>query len=166
MKKVLLLLSTLVLYINYQNYIMPDIKKLHREITALESSIERELTIQTKKYKQEDFLLNYDKVTFSAKEYSYSKAMGEMQNQIYEAAMSGCTVQNIQWAQVPISEAWYDKLKMNIRLKCTPNELLKFTNSLKSRETIYRVESFVARKLQRDSSLSITAQLVGFRAHQ
>ncbi len=165
MKKVLILLVTFIIYVNYQNYIKEDMKKLHREITSLTANISREVELGEQNHTSVSLLLDYDKITFSAKEYSYSKAMGEMQNHISDAAKDLCEVKSIKWAQVPTTKEWYDKLRMNIRLTCKPNELFEVTNRLKDRHIIYNIENFKAFKDTRKEYLNISLQLVGFRTN-
>lgn len=166
MKKVLLLLIAFILYINYENYLKPDMQKLHRQEISLKTNIARERDVQDHNYTKESLLLNYDNITFSAKKYAYSKAMGIMQNHIYAAAKGGCSVTSVKWAQVPNTKDWYDKLKMDIRLTCKPDQLLEFTNKLKMRELIYVVENFRVSKDRKKPLLHITAQLIGFRTHE
>jgi len=165
MKKLLMLLIAFVAYVNYQNYIKSDIKKRHRETINHKTNINREIAIREHNYSKEDLLLDYSKITFNAKDFSYSKAMGEMQNHIYDAAKNVCKIQSVKWAQVPNTKLWYDKLRMNIRLTCKPEKLFEFTNRLKDKEIIYNVENFRAVNVKKKSHLFIMVQLVGFRTH-
>lgn len=162
-KKVLVLLITLVIYTNYENYFKEDVQKLHRQVSTLKTNIAREEQIQKDKHTKESLLVDYDKVVFNAKSYSYSKAMGEMQNQITDAAKDVCTIDLVKWAQVPSTKEWYDKLRMNVSVSCKAKELYTFTNRLKEKSTIYKIENFRITKNRREELLNINLQLVGFR---
>jgi len=166
MKKVLVLLSVLIIYTNYENYFKPDISKLHRQIATLKTNIKREIQIQKDDHTKESLFINYNNVTFNGNKYSYSKAMGAMQNQINEAAKDVCTVNRITWAQVPTKKEWYDRLKMNLSIFCKPKDLLTFTNRLKDKKTIYRIENFRVTKDIKKAILRLNIQLVAYRVHK
>ena len=166
MTKVLVLLIALIIYTNYENYIKQDTAKLHRKILNLETNIAREIDIAKQHHTKESLLLDYSKLTFDGKKYSYSQAMGEMQNQLASSAKDLCDVKQMKWAQVPSRDVWYDKLRMNVSLSCSPNNLIKLTNSLKNKPTIYNVENFRVTQDTRKSLLNITIQLVAFRRHK
>ena len=163
MKKILVLLTTLIIYTNYENYGKVDISKLHREEANLEKNIKREIQIQKAKHTKESLLIKQEQIAFNAKKYSYSKAMGEMQNQINESAKDNCTVKRIKWAQVPTTKEWYSKLRMNLSLSCKPKELFIFTNNLKNKATLYNIENLRISKDRRKTLLNINMQLVAFR---
>ena len=165
-KKLLALLIVLIVYTNYENYFKEDIPKLHREVANLETNIKREAQIQKDKHTKETLALDYDKFVFSSKKYSYSKAMGEMQNQITEAAKDTCTINSVKWAQVPSTKEWYDKLRMNVSISCKPNDLFVFTNALKENPYLYSVENFRVTKDRNKARLNITMQLVAFRTNK
>lgn len=165
-KKILILLIVLVIYINYENYFKRDTSKLHRQIGALQANIMREEEIEKSSHTEESLLINYDEIVFSAKKYSYSKAMGEVQNQIADSAKNICKIKKINWAQVPSTKEWYDVLKMNISLSCTPKNLFILTNRLKDKDILYVVENFRIQKDRKESVLGISLQLVAFRTLQ
>ncbi len=164
-KKLLTLLIGLVLYINYQNYLKPNTKKLRTQNQTLKTNTAREIEIQNKSHTKKSLALTYGKILFDGKKYSYSKAMGEMQNHIYAAAKGGCEVRSVKWAQVPNTKLWYDKLRMNTRLNCTPKQLLSFTNRLKNKKVIYLAENFTAQRYRKKPYLDVRLQLIGFRKH-
>lgn len=163
LKKILVLLTALIIYVNYENYFKVDTQKLYREIANLKVNIEREKDLQKTKNTKESLLIDYDKITFDGKKYNYSQAMGAMQNQINSAAKDICNIKRIKWAQVATSKGWYDKLRMNIALSCKPKELFMFTNRLKSNKVLYSVENFRVSKDRRKEILNIAIQLVAFR---
>jgi len=166
MTKLLVLLIAFIIYTNYENYIKEDTNKLHREILSLQTNIARETDIAKHHYTKKSLLLDYSKLTFDGKKQSYSKAMGAMQNQLASSAKGLCDVKRIKWAQVPSRDGWYDKLRMNVSLSCTPNNLIKLTNSLKKKPTIYNVENFRVSRDRRKPLLNIAIQLVAFRRHK
>ena len=165
MTKVLVLLIAFIIYTNYENYMKKDTTKLHREVLSLQTNIAREINIAKQHYTKESLLLDYSKLTFDGKKYSYSQAMGEMQNQLSSSADGLCNVKRMKWAQVPSRDGWYDKLRMNVSLSCTPNNLIKLTNALKAKPTIYNVENFRVTRDRNKALLNITIQLVAFRRH-
>jgi len=166
MTKVIVLLIALIIYTNYENYIKKDTSKLHREILSLQTNIAREADIEKHHYTKDSLLLDYSKLTFDGKKLSYSQAMGKMQNQLASSAKGICDVKRIKWAQVPSQDGWYDKLRMNVSLSCSPNNLIKFTNSLKKKPTIYNVENFRVTRDRLKPLLDINVQLVAFRRHK
>lgn len=166
MQKVLVLLFAVVIYTNYQNYIKADASKLHREVLSLETNIAREKAMAESNYTKETLLISHKDIILDGKKFSYSQAMGEMQNQITESAKGNCTLGQIKWAQVPNTKEWYDKLRMNISLSCSPNDFMHFTNALKQRPTLYNVENFRATKDRNNPVLNINLQLVAYRTHK
>jgi len=164
-KKILIVLIVLIVYVNYNNYFKPDIKKLYLEKQSIERMINRELKIQDGNYTSEKLSLDNVNIMFNGKDYTYSSAMGEMQNHINKAAKGICNIKSIKWAQVPNSEKWYDRLKMDVRLTCMPNEFLKFTNNVKNDNLLYIIDNFRGSKDTKKSYLNISFQLIGFRLH-
>lgn len=162
-KKILLLLIAFIVYTNYENYYKEDVSKLHRQIANLKTNIEREVEVQKENHTKESLLIDYSEVTFDGKKHNYSQAMGEMQNQINEAAKDVCTINTLKWAQVPSTEEWYDKLRMNLSLSCKPKDLFIFADRLKEKPTIFTVENFRVTKDKRKTLLNINLQLVAFR---
>ena len=169
-KKLLVLLVAFIIYTNYENYFKVDIPKLHRQVATLKANIQREEEITKAKHTESDLLVDYDKITLSGKKYTYSKAMGEMQNQITDSSKDTCTIKSIKWAQSPTSKEWFDKLRMDVFLNCTPRNLFILTNKLKDKNTIYTFESFKVYKAKnRDKKiqmLGVQVQLVGYRTHK
>ena len=143
-----------------------DSTKLNRKILTLRTNIDREVKIQKSHITKKDLLLDYSKLTFDGKKQSYSKAMGAMQNELTKAAKGLCTLNRIKWAQVPTTNNWYDKLRMNVSASCSPNALIKLTNRLKENSTIYNIESFRATKDRRKALLNINIQIVAFRTNK
>lgn len=165
-KKILLLLIVLIFYVNYENYMKKDTSKLHREIATLKANIKREQKIQDDNLTKKSLQVEYEKIAFNGKKYTYSKAMGRMQNQINKAAKGSCTVKRIKWAQVANTKGWYDKLRMNLSLSCSVKNLFIFTNKLKKLNEIYVIENTRITRDTKRSLLNINMQLAAFRTHK
>lgn len=165
-KKILVLLIALIIYVNYINYMKIDISKLYSKIRTLKSNIDREIEVHKGKYTKESLKVDYENVAFDGKKYSYSKAMGAMQNIINESAKDVCDVKRIKWAQVPTTKAWYDKLRMNVSISCTPKNMRIFTNKLAKADTIFVIENIRITKDRNKDTLNSNIQLVSFRTHK
>jgi len=155
-----------IVYINYENYMKKDSSKFYREIATLKANIKREKQIQDDNQTKEYLRVNYNRIAFDGKKYSYSKAMGEMQNQINKAAKDTCDVTRIKWAQVANTKKWYDKLRMNVLISCSVKSLFLFTNRLKKSGMIYVTENMRVTRDTKKSLLNINMQLVAFRVHK
>jgi len=166
MTKVLVLLIALIVYINYQNYIKEDSQKLHREILSLQTNIAREIDIEKQHYTEQNLSLDYSQLMFDGKKYSYSQAMGAMQNELTASAKGLCSVKQMKWAQVPSHDGWYDKLRMNVSISCTPNNFMKFSNAMKKNSILFKIETFRATRDRNEPSLNLNIQVVAFRRHQ
>jgi len=162
-KKILTFLITLILYVNYENYIKEDTQKLYRTKSSLEMKINKELALQQQHISKDDLLLDLDSLMFDSKTHSYSQAMGEMQKEIKLSAKDGCRVKKVRWAQVATNEDWYEKLRINVSLECQPNDIFKFNNNLKKSKKLYVIENFKISKDRRKEMLHFNMYVVGFR---
>jgi len=155
----------IVVYVNYTNYFHPNIQKLKNEITVLSARIHQESELS--KIKKENFSKNlqihYDSLLFSGKQYSYSQAMGLMQNAINQNAKGNCTVKNITWAQSTETKDWYDRLRMNTSLACNAEDFSYFLNKLKNSKKLYQIENIKMSKDRNRQILNIYMQIVAYR---
>ena len=169
-KKLLVFLTAFIIYINYENYIKIDTQKQHRQIATLKSNIHREEEILKSNYKPKDLLVDYDKIAIDGDKYTYSQAMGKVQNQITKASKDICSVKSIRWAQSPTTKEWYDKLRMDVFLKCSPKNLHLLTNRLKDKSIIYNIDSFKAYRGKgkdiKKELLGVKVQIVAYRTHK
>jgi hypothetical protein len=162
--KILVLLVAMLLFVNYINYWMPDRDKLHKDILLLERKIKKEQELNQKKLDIKSLKLAYDDYFFDAKKYNYSQAMGKFQEMINTSAKDRCKVTHLKWAQVPSSESWYERLKMNLSLECTPKDIFVFINTLRENKKLFYIENFHIVK-SRKENLQIRLQLVAYRKH-
>ena len=161
--KILVLLVSLVVLINYINYFLPDRKKLHNEIVLLQKKIQKEQKLNTKNIKLESLKIK-EKELFFSKNLSYSQAMGKMQKMIKKSAKnSGCKVLHLKWAQIPASSSWYERLKMNLSLECKPKASFVFINDLRGNHKLFYIETFKIFKKRKKDFLQINMQIVGYR---
>jgi len=162
--KVLIILLALVIYTNYENYFKVDPQKLYREIKNLQTNIVREQNIlDSNNTKKSLSLKKYHEMMFNAKQFNYSQAMGQLQNQINDAAKDNCKVKYVKWAQVPNTKDWYEELRVNTSLECSPKKLFIMTNKIKKNKILYRIENFrIVRNIKKEF-LNINFQLIAFR---
>ena len=162
-KKIVILLAILTIYINYENYFKEDTSRLYSQIESISIKVSQEENLSSS---EKDFIKNnidFKRLVFLSKEYSYSKAMGEIQNQITNSAKDICITKKIKWAQTASSTQWYEKLRMNISLECSPKNFQKFINTLRDKEKLYNIENFRVSKHRKKDILNISLQLVGYR---
>ena len=161
--KVLILLVALVMFVNYINYILPDRSKQFAKITLLEKKIKKEMLLNEQKIDPDALRIEKDELFFNGKKLNYSQAMGKMQEFINESAKDLCSVKRLKWAQVPISEKWYDILRIDLALRCSAKDLFVFVNRLRSSQKLFTVENFRIMKSRRNESLQIALQLSAYR---
>ncbi|MEA2019443.1 MAG: hypothetical protein U9N59_13475 [Campylobacterota bacterium] len=163
LNKILVFLLALVFYINYENYFKIDTQKLYNEKVYIKNKIlqEESILINQKSFIKNN--INLDTLMYSGKEFNYSKAMGEMQSSITKSSENICKIKALKWISSGISEKWYDTLRINLSLKCTPNNFVRFMDNLKSTKKLYNIENFNIRKDGKDDILNINIKLVGYR---
>jgi len=161
--KILVLLIALVTYINYQNYFKVDIRHLAKKIDNLKSNIKREEKIKDENLSKNAFSLNYENLFFNGKKESYSQAMGHMQKEVADALNGVCRIENIKWAEAPISYEWYDELAMNISLTCSPKNFLIAVNRFNKTKKLYKVKSITMRRNITKQKNIIFLKLLAFR---
>lgn len=162
-KKFLLFLFSLVIYINYNNYIAEDTNKLYRDINYLESKILQEKEF-SQNYELKDTNNHVRENLFYKKEQNYSVAISEMQTFINKKVVDLCEISNIKWGQtIPNDELWYDSLKLSISLNCNPTNFNIFLNEIYKNEKIYKIENLYAIKNRKEDYLDINFQLTGYK---
>jgi len=162
-KKILLLLISLVILVNYDNYMLPDRSELARKITLLQNKIAREKRLNAMKILPEDLNIEAKSLFFDAKTTSYSKAMGELQHIVSDAASNLCNVRNIKWAQMAANEEAYEKLSLDVSLECTPGNFLRFINRLRSKNKLVTIHNLLLGPVPKKSTLIVSFQLHGYR---
>ena len=150
-KKLLPLLLSLIVFVNYENYFKEDEVKLSNKKNMLERRILQEKHIEEKYLnkglsKELKEFSPYNGLMYDGKKFTYSQAMGELQNLINSSAKERCEIKSLNWSQSSKSELWYDKLRMNLKMECKPKEFVLFTNALRSSGTLVKMESFIAVK--------------------
>jgi len=163
-KKLIIFIIALTVYINYNNYFKVDTIKKYESIAALKDRIAQEKSINksNKNNMRAKLKVNFDTLMFQGKRFSYSQAMGNLQNQITKSAKDICHIKNIKWAQSAQNKLWYDILRINVVLECTPDHLLQFKNNLKAHKKLYKIENFRAIK-NRHQKLTLYFQVVAYR---
>ncbi len=162
-KNILLFVATLTLLVNYNNYLLPNRDKIDNTITLLEHKIKKEQAILQRKIDPSQLHNKYQGVFFEASSYSYSQAMGELQNMINKSAKNECSVEQIQWAQVPQTTQWYQPLKINLSLKCSPEGVFHFINNLYKYKKLIYFDYFKMFKPRRDQKLIVATNIIAFR---
>lgn len=109
---------------------------------------------------KENELKNY---FYDGAKYSYSQAMGEMQENITNSAKGICQEPNIHWSQSPQTGAKLEKLRIDASLYCDADMFNIFIANLKSKNKIYVIENLRIRPNKRKNNLTISMQLVGYR---
>ncbi len=144
---------------------MPNRDKLHSKIELLTYKIEKENRLNTQKPDIKKLKLPFKTLFYDGKKFNYSQAMGNFQELITKAAKDNCTITHLQWAQVPLSTKWYDVLKINTTLRCSPKKMFLFINKLRKNNKIYNIKNFTIYKLQNKPMLQLYMQLVSYRIH-
>jgi len=161
--KILTLLISLVVFINYINYVLPNRDKLQHQIVVLKQKIEKEKKLNEQKIDLKDLSLPYKNFFFDAKKYTYSQAMGKLQERITKSAKDICTINHIKWAQVPIHSQWYDILKMNLSLTTKPKAMFMFINHLRAYPELFVIKYLRITSDQKKEVLKVTLQIVAYR---
>ena len=163
-KKLLIIMITFVIIINYNNYWSPDRKKLWREIELIQSKIEREKILNNEKNSSLKFDVQWNRFFFDGKSLNYSQAMGSLQKEVQSAA-NKCELVALTWAQVPSNEQDYDRLRMNMVLRCPPNEFFPFFNRIRKSGKLVLFKNFRVTPSRDNKKLHINAQIIAFRSH-
>jgi len=162
-KKILILLISFVVLVNYVNYIMPDRNELADQIVLLKNKIDREKRLNDMKLVDQNLTIPEAKLFFSAKRYSYSKAMGEFQQIITDAIKGNCHMRNIKWAQVPSDNGFYERLSLNTVLECKPKKFFLFVNRLRDQGKLITFDNLLIGAVPKKDILIVSFQSHGFR---
>jgi len=163
--KFLFLLLTLVVFINYMNYILPDRDKYINKIQLLERKIAKEQKLNKQHIDVNKLTLPYKSFFFDSKKYNYSQSMGKFQEIITKSVEKHCKIKSIKWAPVPSTLDLYDRLKINLSLECKVKEMYKFINTLRKNNKLFYVQNlkiFPPRKIKK---IKINMQLIAYRNH-
>jgi len=163
--KLLLLLLSFVAFVNYINYLMPERDKLHKQIELLTYKIDKEKKLNRQKPDIEQLQLPFDTLFYDGKKFNYSQAMGDFQEAITDAAKDICTLKRLKWAQVPLSTKWYDVLKIDTSLECSPKKMFLFINKLRRNTKIYNIKNFTIYRMRNKTMLQVSMQLIAYRVH-
>jgi len=162
-KKLIIMLFAFIVYVNYTNYFQVSTQKLFASIEQLENRIEREKALFKQKIKKEDLKIVYKKYFFNGSELTYSQSMAQFQDNISNAYGKMCTINNIKWAQVPIKQHSYEKLRMNVSMECLPSKFYSATNTFKKQNKLYYFENLRLSKKSKKNELNINMQVLGYR---
>lgn len=163
--KLLLLLLSSVVFVNYLNYMMPNRDKLHKKIELLSYKIEKEKRLGSVKPDIKQLQLPFKTLFYDGKKFNYSQAMGDFQEHITKAAKANCNIKHLKWSQVPLSTKWYDVLKIDTALECTPRNVFLFINKLRKSAKIYNIKNFTIYKMRKKPMLQLHMQLISYRMH-
>ena len=163
--KLLLLLFSVVIFVNYINYMMPDRAKLHKKVELLSYKIDKENRLGSAKPDIKQLQLPFKRLFYDAKKFNYSQAMGDFQEQITKAAKDNCTIKHLKWAQIPLNKKWYDVLKIDTTLECTPKNVFLFINKLRKNNKVYNIHNFSIYKTASKTELMLRMQLISYRIH-
>lgn len=163
--KFLLLLLSFVIFVNYLNYMMPNRDKLHKKIELLSYKMDKEKRLGSTKPDMKTLQLPFERLFYDANKFNYSQAMGDFQEHITKAAKESCTIKYLKWAQVPLSTKWYDVLKIDTALECTPNKMFLFVNTLRKDAKLYNIKNFTIYKMRNKPMLQLHMQLTSYRIH-
>jgi len=161
--KVLILLFSFVVLVNYINYFSSDRDKMYKKIVLLDNKIEQQKKLVNSKIDIHDLNKSHDEYFFNGSHLSFSQSMGYLQKNIHASAKNNCTVENLKWLQTPQSNKWYDSLKMDVTLKCMPKDIFLFINKLRKKNKLFIVNNFSATKMKKSKKIYIRFQLVSFR---
>lgn len=163
--KLLLLLLSFVIFINYINYFMPNRDKLHNKIELLSYKIKKENKLNNQKTDIKKLKLTVKNKFYNGKKYNYSQSMGKSQEIITKSAKNNCMIKHLKWAQVPLSTKWYDVLKIDTTLECTPKKMFIFINKLRNSGKICNIKNFTIYKMRNKPKLQLRMQLISYRIH-
>lgn len=166
-KKLLVLLVALMIYINYQNYISQDTTKLYHQALMLHDKIETQKTLSTTQVDGAQVLnTKLHNYFYDSTKQSYSQAMGAMQEHITRSAKDICEEPSINWAQSPQGNAKFEKLRINFALRCDASMFNNFIAKLKAHNKIYTIENLAISKDERKNRLIVSMQIVGYRINR
>lgn len=165
--KLLIVLLTFTVYVNYSNYFKIDTNKLEITIESLNKRIIKEERLFSKKEYIKDIngSKDYSIYFFDGKKYSYSEAMGEFQKSIEKAAKGLCSIVNIQWKEMPVaSETNYDILGLRLNLECTAKNFILFHQNNRKNSKLLYFNQLRMSKMNRKNLLTIRTEVSAYRS--
>ena len=160
--KLLFLLITCVIFVNFNNYFGNGREKLAQTIALLQTKIAKEKKLDDEKIDKTKFNVGYKTYFFDGTKLSYSQSMGKMQEIINKAVRDACSIKYLKWSQLPITTKSYEKMKMKTTLECSLKGVFVFINALRA-EKLFYIENFHILKLRNKEKLSLNLQIVAFR---
>jgi len=151
-----------VVLVNYINYIEKDREKLNWQINLIQSKIEKEKRLNNMEVNLTSLKLNVIDYFFDSN-ITYSQSMGKVQEIINTSAKGLCEVEYIKWAQSPISKSWYQNLKFNISLQCTPKNIILFVNKVREKKKLIIFRDVTLLKIYKKDFLKFNAKLIAFK---
>lgn len=164
--KLLVLLTSLVLLINYVNYFKIDTHKVIKKIDFVENRILKEEALAkqyAQKIKDTNSSDEYKTYMYDAKQTNYSQAMGKFQKHITAALKGQCTSKNIQWSHSAKTDLWYERLAISTKLECRPSDFLIFIKKLRDTDKLITIERFKAYRDRRRAIVHFDLNLVAYR---
>jgi len=161
--KVLLLLFSFVILVNYINYFSPDRDKMYKKTLLLDKKIAQQKKLIDAKLDIKELKKSPDKYFFDGNRLSFSQSMGSLQKIIHLSAKDNCRIEHLKWLQTPQSNKWYDTLKMNTSLQCKPKEIFLFINKLRNNNKLFIIKNFSAIKMNKKKKIYVKFQVIAFR---
>ena len=144
---------------------MPNRDKLHEKIELLSYKIDKEKRLGSTKPEKRQLKLPFKTLFYDGEKFNYSQAMGDFQEQVTKAAKKNCAIKHLKWAQVPLSTKWYDVLKIDTALECTPKKMFLFVNRLRKKGKVQNIKNFTIYKMRNKAMLQLHMQLISYRIH-
>lgn len=160
-KKLIVLLFAITIYINYNNYISIDTKKLSQDIAFIKTRIEKEKEFaktEIKEIKQIEV-----KKLFFPSNSSFSQTMGNFQNLI-ERNLKNCKIKGTRWQTDTIfKKKWYSPLSIKLSAECKPTDIIKFQNALSSTKKFITYQSIRMSKKNYSNNISFVTEIRAYR---
>ena len=167
-KKVMVLLFILIVYVNYNMHFKKDIFKIEKNILNIKSRIlqEKKLLKEKKHYEEINSTIDYSYLFYNGANLSYSSTMGEFQQLVQVIAKeTKCKLLNTQWQDMPINkEKDYDVLSLKLSFGCTPKAFIKFQNKLRTKSRLFNFTELRITKSRRKNFLNIITTLHAYRS--
>jgi len=167
-KKVMVLLFVLIVYVNYNMHFKKDISKIEKNIANIENRIlqEEKLLREKEHYAEINTTKDYSYLFYNGVNLSYSSTMGEFQQFVQVTVKeTQCKLLNTQWQDMPMSkEKEYDILSLKLSFGCKPNDFIKFQNLLKRKSKLFNFIELRVTKSRRKNFLNIITTLHAYRS--
>jgi len=167
-KKMIVLLFSLILYVNYVMHFKKDIPKLERSIVNnLNRTLKEERLFKEKdQYKDINSSKDYSYLFYDGNKLPYSSAMGELQQFIQSSAKEAhCKLLNTQWQDMPSrNDKKYDVLSLKLFFNCEPKEFIIFANLVRKKSKLLVFTQLRLLKNRRKNFLTISTTLYAYRS--